>query len=171
LRREWVNADRIDFPAETMKTKKAHTIPLSPLAAALLTRIPIEEGFLFPARRRGEHEKGERSFNGWSKDEMILDRRIVPALSPRVLQDLRRTATTRWAELAVPPHINDMLLAHAMRGVSAMHRIYNLANYLEPMRDALRLWEARLQTLLSNTEGTNGPEFPGLHYEGARATE
>lgn len=161
LRKEWIKADRIDFPAEVMKAKKVHTIPLAPMAKQMLATVPIEEGSLFPARRRGERERGERAFNGWSKDKAILEKRIDPPLTQWGLNDVRRTASTRWAELGVLPHINDMLLAHTMPGVSGahrlspVHRVYNLATYLEPMRDALQEWETRLQTLLSTTEGSH----------------
>src|SRR5215471_11064537 len=110
-----------------MKAKKAHTIPLTPVVTELLASVPVKEGFLFPARRRGERERGERAFNGWSKDKAILERYIDPPLPQWGLHDLRRTASTCWAELDIPPHINDMLLAHAIQDVSAVHRIYNLA--------------------------------------------
>jgi integrase len=139
LCREWIKADRIEFPAEIMKAKKRHTIPLAPTAKAIIDAIPVKRGFLFPARRRGERDSGERAFNGWSKDKAILERRITPTFSQWGLHDLRRTVSTRWAELGVPPHINDMLLAHTMQGVSAVHRVYNLATYLEPMGDATDL--------------------------------
>jgi integrase len=153
LRTEWIKDDRIDFPAEVMKAKKPHTIPLAPMAKQLLAAIPIKQGFVFPARRREDRERGERAFNGWSKGKCILEKRIDPSLAQWGLHDLRRTASTCWAELDVPPHINDMLLAHTIQGVSAVHRVYNLAKYLEPMHQALLQWETRIQTLLENTEG------------------
>jgi integrase len=136
-----------------MKAKKPHTIPLAPMAKQILAAIPIKQGFVFPARRREDRERGERAFNGWSKGKVILEKRIDPSLAQWGLHDLRRTASTCWAELDVPPHINDMLLAHTIQGVSAVHRVYNLAKYLEPMHQALLRWETRIQTLLENTEG------------------
>jgi len=161
LRREWVKADRIDFPAGIMKAKKPHTIPLSPIVSELLAAIPIDRGCLFPARRRGEREAGERAFNGWSKDKDILGKRMVSTLPQWGLHDLRRTASTRWAELGIPPHINDMLLAHTIQGVSAVHRVYNLATYLEPMAEALRKWETRVQALLSTMEDDRARQYFG----------
>lgn len=156
LRREWIKDDRIEFPAEIMKAKKPFTIPLAPTAKAIIEAMPLKEGFLFPARRRGDGERGVRPFNGWSKDKAILQRRIAEPIPQWGLHDLRRTASTRWAELGTQPHINDMLLAHTMQGVSAVHRIYNLATYFEPMKSALQEWERRVEALLSETEGTDG---------------
>jgi len=150
LRREWIKGDRVEFPAEVMKAKKPHTIALAPDAKAIIDAIPIKTGFLFPARRRGERKPGDRAFNGWSKGKAILERRIAPALPQWGLHDLRRTASTRWAELSVQPHINDMLLAHTMQGVSPVHRVYNLATHLEPMREALEKWETKLQALITD---------------------
>jgi integrase len=155
LRREWIKADRIEFPVAIMKAKKAHTIPLSPMASDILGAIDIKDGFLFPARRRGDRKKGDRAFNGWSKDKAILEKRIGPGIPQWGLHDLRRTASTRWAELGVLPHLNDMLCAHTIQGVSAVHRVYNLATYLEPMRDALQKWQDYIQALLPTPEGTN----------------
>ncbi|HVC57603.1 MAG TPA: integrase arm-type DNA-binding domain-containing protein [Stellaceae bacterium] len=156
LRSEWIGNDRIEFPAAIMKAKKPHTIPLTPIVSTILATISVEEGYLFPARRRGDRATGERAFNGWSKDKAILQTRIDTPVLQWGLHDLRRTASTRWAELGVPPHINDMLLAHTMQGVSAVHRVYNLATYLEPMRHAMQKWEEHLQALLSKPERANG---------------
>src|SRR6266705_4853336 len=60
LRKEWIKAERIDFPAEIMKAKKPHTIPLTPFMTELLSTIPVSAGHLFPARRLGERATGER---------------------------------------------------------------------------------------------------------------
>ena len=114
LRGEWIKGDRIDFPAAIMKANKSHSVPIAPIAQSILAAITVTEGFLFPARRRGERLKGERAFDGWSKAKVILQKRIDLSMAQWGLHDLHRTAATRWAELGVPLHINDMLLAHTI---------------------------------------------------------
>ena len=164
LRAEYVDADNclITWPAELMKTGRRHTIPFGPMAAAILARVtPNEEGLYFPSRVNSP-------FVGWSYHKAKFDAECkVPNFR---LHDLRRTMATRWQEMGIEIATTEKYLSHsAITG--GLVGIYQRSAYIEQMRSAVLQWEAKLQTLMSNTGDTNGPELPGLRYERARAAE
>jgi integrase len=58
--------------------------------------------------------------------------------------DLRRTFSSRAADLKIGPHIVEKCLDHLMTGSMA---VYNLGNYLEEREEAMRIWGEKLQAL------------------------
>ena len=164
LRREYVDegARLITWPSSSMKGKRSHLIPLTPMAAAIVATLP-SDGYLFRARGM------DTPFNGYSVGKEKFDKRLE-GVRPWTLHDLRRTFSTGLARLRIPPHIKEMLLAHST-AKDPVEAIYDLYTYEDEMREALHKWEDHLQTLLSDTESMNGSELPGLHHERARAAE
>jgi integrase len=64
--------------------------------------------------------------------------------------DLRRTASTMWAEIGISQHINDRLLNHVTGGKqSSVACIYHRHEYLAEKQAALLLWEKRLEELIN----------------------
>ncbi len=163
LRDHFIDADKmlITWPAELMKTGRRHTVPFGPMTAAILARVPPnEDGLYFPSRVN-------TPFVGWSYHKAKFDAECkVPSFR---LHDLRRTMATRWQEMGIEIATTEKYLSHsAITG--GLVGIYQRGAYIEQMRAAVLQWEAKLQTLLSNTESTNA-ELPGLRYERARAAE
>ncbi len=145
-RREHIAGDLITWPASLMKSKKAHSLPLTPRIKALL---PDRIGYLFP-------NTNATHFTNWarSKDRLIKECGVADVR----LHDMRRTwATIAAEELDIQPHIIESVLSHASG--TSVARIYNRARYLEPMRKALLAFEEWLQALLSKTEGTSGRDI------------
>jgi integrase len=122
--------------------KRQHSIPLTPMAAALLISPP--KGFVFPARGK------DSAFNGFSKSKQAFDNQL-DGVEPWTLHDLRRTFSTGLARLRVPPHIKEMLLSH-VSAKDPVEAIYDRYNYMDEQREALLKWEAKLQALLSKQE-------------------
>jgi integrase len=95
--------------AQRTKNGLAHDVPLSALATGILKGITRREG--------RELVFGSRSgpFQGWSKAKAALDMRMLLALKaeqgaeakllPWRVHDIRRTVSTRMAELGVLPHV------------------------------------------------------------------
>jgi integrase len=157
-RREYIQGDAITWPAELMKGGRAHTVPLTPMMKALL---PDRLGYLFP-------NANIIAFGNWTRNKDRLD--SESSVEGFRLHDLRRTwATISAEELDTPPHIIEAVLAH--QSGTAVARTYNRAKYVEPMRKAMIAFEEWLQTLLLNTESTNGPELPRLHNQRARTAK
>jgi integrase len=132
FRPEFVHGDTITWPAEFMKSARAHTIPLTRTIA----------------RNIGNH-----SFGGWNEAKRKQKLMHASQTSGWTLHDLRRTTSTRMAEMGIAPHVIERLLAHSMPGVAAR---YNRASYLPEMRDAMEKWEKYLHILFSKSEDTNG---------------
>lgn len=77
---------------------------------------------------------------------------IARGQTPPVIQlrDLRRTAETVMASMGILKDTRAQLLSHGLAGVQDRH--YDLHDYLEVKRKALKAWEARLQELTSGQE-------------------
>jgi integrase len=120
------------LPAERSKNKKAHTIPLSPAAIALL-----------PERREGTDlvfGTGANGFNNFGEAKASLDARL-PAMEPWTLHDLRRSCATQLSKVCkVPPHVIEATLNHVSGSKKGVAGIYNRDPYEAEVRAALLAW-------------------------------
>jgi integrase len=135
LRWSEVYSDRIVLPGERVKNGRERAIPITPQIAALLSLRSRTGVFVFG-------RTGHSGFSGWSKAKKDLDKATKIA-RPWVLHDLRRTLATGLNELAVAPHVVEMLLGHVSfrAGIAG---VYNLAGYEGAVRHALLTWEAHI---------------------------
>jgi integrase len=78
-----------------VKNGRAHDVPLSAQALAILARQP--------RRNSSEFIFAERGFNDWDRAKQELDQRL--GFTDWRLHDLRRTCATMMAEIGVLPHI------------------------------------------------------------------
>jgi hypothetical protein len=53
--------------------------------------------------------------------------------------------------MGVAPHVIERLVNHVTGSLSPISLVYNRAKYLEEMRSAVNLWEARLISLLKTS--------------------
>jgi integrase len=118
------------------KNGRPHTIPLSPLAFAILKSMEGDGEFIFG--------RCDGPFSGWSKSKADLDE--IVKLPHWVLHDLRRTGDTVMSEhLGVVPHVVDAVMNHVSSATSAKKGIrkkYNKAGYLKEKRVALTRYGA-----------------------------
>ncbi len=139
------------IPGERTKNGRAHVVPLSAPALALLKARERREGSDLVFGSRG----GRGGFSGWSKSKAALDVRMAAAgiagESWR-LHDLRRTAATRMADLGVLPHVVEAVLNHVSGHKAGVAGVYNLSSYVAEKRAALDMWAARV-TALTGGEG------------------
>jgi integrase len=136
---------------ERTKANRAHEIPLSDLALAILHDAPRIGEFVFSSGRRGSG-----AINGWSKAKRRLDalaakklRELAPETEGELpewrLHDLRRSAATHMAKLGVDRVVIGKILNHAEAEVTA---IYDRHKYGGEKRRALELWAARLASIV-----------------------
>lgn len=124
--------------AKETKSDRAHLVPLSPPALAILKETPQLGEFVFTT-------DGESHFHGYSKSKARLDEFMAslgPALPAWTLHDLRRTAATHMVRLGVSETIVGRVLNHAPQGVTA--RVYALHSYAPEKRSALDRWAAEV---------------------------
>lgn len=142
------------IPRERAKNDKAHAVPLSQQAIALLDSLPVVAGdgdFLLTANGRG-------SFNGFSKakerlDNLVNAARIEAGREPLPawrLHDLRRTAASGMARLGVRSEVIERVLNHTHPGGSALSSVYQRYEFGPEMRAALEAWGRHVDGLGSN---------------------
>jgi integrase len=144
------------IPAERVKNKRDHLLPLSPLAVetikAAIGLTDSDDEFLFPTRlgRRGPIDRHTlsmamarfgKNLNGsaaktWKKD--------MP--SPH---DLRRSVATRLAEMGISKEIRDRVLNHAGSRHDPEAKHYNKYEFQKEKRAALNQWAAKVGALVA----------------------
>ena len=140
----------VTLPARATKNGLEHTFPLARGARTLMRRAldardPTPERFrshlLFPSLKTGD------IVTGWAKQKAALDRRS--GITAWTLHDLRRTFSTKLADLGVQPHIVDRCLNHQTGSISPIARRYNRHKYREEMRAAFDLYDTYIFGLIA----------------------
>jgi integrase len=139
------NALTITLPGELTKNGLEHTLPVGPIARALLSdkiREQRSSHLLFQA------VGSDLPFSGWSKGKKALDK--LANIAPWTLHDLRRTFRTNLGRLKVRPDIAERLVNH-ISARTEMEETYDLYTYLPEMREAMERWEAIVQSVCVDT--------------------
>jgi integrase len=132
------------IPKERAKTRKARAIPLLPMMIKVIKDVPrmATRDYLFG-------ERGPHGFTAWSACKRELDARV--GFDDFVIHDIRRSVATHMAEeLAIQPHIVELVLGHEFR--SGVQATYNRAPYAKEIRDAYLRWLEYLRTLITGGE-------------------
>jgi integrase len=133
------------IPAERMKMKRQHIVPLSRQAIALLTELNRHTGagqLLFPSLRSGTRPISENTLNaalrrlGYSKDQMTT-------------HGFRTMASTRLNEMGYAPDIIELQLAHS--DTNKVRAAYNRAERLKDRRTMMQRWADYLESLQTDT--------------------
>lgn len=143
---EWseidVEAAQINIPAEKMKMRNAHTVPLSKQALAILEEIRPLTGsgkYVFPSVRSAERPISDNTLNACFR-RMGYDSNTVTA------HGFRATARTILDEvLGFRPDIIEHQLAHAVKDPNG--RAYNRTAFLEDRRRMMQHWSDYLDGL------------------------
>lgn len=134
---QWAELDLDDglwrVPAERMKMREPHLVPLPTQAVGLLQELRGLTGgskFLFPNRRSPKRPMVPASLNT-ALDNMGYAGKLSP-------HAFRATASTALNEAGFHPDLIERQLAHAERNQSRAS--YNRAEYLAERRDMLQQW-------------------------------
>ena len=140
------------LPAETVKSRRTHVLPLAPQAVTLLRSLPRltvrgADGRRLPSPFVLTID-GPVPFRALADCKRRLDVKIIEMrgepLAPWTLHDLRRSAASGMAGLGVTEHVIGKVLNHTNQSVTG---IYNRHDYFREKADALRLWADHLDTL------------------------
>jgi integrase len=135
-----------NLPKERAKNGRAHSLPLPPLATAIIESVPrADRDMLFG-------ERSERGFTRWWQAKLTLDERLGDAVKPWRIHDLRRTVATGMANRGIQPHVVECVLNHQGGFRSGVASIYNKSPYFNEMRQALLLWSDHLRAIVDGTE-------------------
>ncbi len=127
------------IPAERMKSKKAHTVPLTNQAISLLELIkPISSNseFIFPSDRGPRKHTNSQTANTAIK-RMGFDKQLVA-------HGLRSIASTILNEEGFDSDIIEAALAHT--GKNEVRNAYNRTEYLDRRKPLMEWWSEYIDT-------------------------
>ena len=149
LRWDEVHDEHIVLPSQRTKNKRAHIVPLSDPARAILNQRHADG-------RTHVFGRADTGFGGWNISKRELDTG-VDTVAPWTLHDLRRTVATRMAELGVQPHIIEAVLNHVSGHKGGIAGVYNRATYDREKREALNLWAEHVTALVEGRKAVVVP--------------
>ena len=143
LQRTWVDGRVLTIPGHFTKNKRAHALPLLPMAKAILDKQPDGGPYYFP----GKSPKTHFNDGSWGKAKQELEK--ATGVFDWQLRDIRRTARSNWAKLGIRREIAEVLLNHVTgSNKNELDEIYDRYDYLDEKSEALKKWEARLKVIL-----------------------
>jgi len=161
LRWSEIEGDAIKLPPERTKNGRAHVVPLSPAALAILTARPhgfepdgSPRDFIFGRVSRKE-------FSGWAKCKRQLDEAVSETVGKPLphwtVHDLRRSFTTHAAGIGIEPHILESILNHTSGFKGGIHGVYNKQQYEPQKRTALSIWADHLLGIVEGRDSNITP--------------
>jgi integrase len=134
------------LPKERSKNGRSHTVPLPPLALAIIKAVP---------RTSRDHLFGDRAdsgFTGWYGAKAELDRRLADTVKAWRIHDLRRSTATKMADIGVEPHHIEAALNHFSGHRHGVAGIYNRSSYERAVKAALARWSEHILVLVEGRE-------------------
>jgi len=129
FQQNWLSGDVAAFPASVSKNKREHRLPVAPMTADLLQKLPP-------------------SYNGWGTPKEKLDK--LSGVTGWTLHDLRRTYATNLQRLNVKLEVIERLLNHVSGSMAGITGTYQRHSFWPEMVEAVARYEQFLQTLLAS---------------------
>lgn len=144
MRWDWIDGDVLTVPAEIMKKRREHRVPITAFMSEILKSqeaaikvIGKRSSFVWPRSGRDEGPVGECWFQRLIK-KSPLDGQLTP-------HGLRSTGRSWMAEHDVPTEVAEACLAHL--NPNPIVNIYNRSDYLEKRREAMEKWSEEVRRL------------------------
>ena len=150
IRTDWIDGDVLTIPAEEMKKRKPHRVPLSDF----MLRI------LFAARAESPHPRSPFIWCGRSSGAPMSSQTITKYLHASSMRGrlvghgLRSIARSWLADHGAPFEAAEACLAHVTG--SKVSRSYQRSDYLDARRDLMTRWSEYVETCASSA----GLELP-----------
>jgi integrase len=143
LRRSEIDMEEraIHLPAARTKNGRAHDVPLSPAALAIIATLPrlVEADFVFTVRRK--------PITGFSRMKERLD--VKSSVTGWTLHDLRRTVASGLQRLGVRLEVTEAVLNHRSGSTAGIVGVYQRHDYAIEKRDALQRWADYVDALVN----------------------
>ena len=146
-----INVDKNlwEIPAERMKSKKAHVVPLSAQALTLLEimqPISSRSGYVFPSNKNLKMHTNASTANTALK-RMGFEKKLVA-------HGLRALASTILNEEGFDPDVIESALAHT--GKDEVRNAYNRAIYLERRKPMMQWWSDHIEKSATGNMSLSG---------------
>jgi integrase len=136
------DGDTLVLPAERMKGRAAHVVPLSTQACAIIDALP----------RTGPYVFGKAPVGHWHRIKPELDRHMGDA-QHWVIHDIRCSVATGMAKLGVAVPTIERLLAHKIGTFKGVVSVYQRHSYLPEVAVAVQKWANRVEQLVAGESG------------------
>jgi integrase len=153
------------IPKDRSKNDRAHMIPLSDTAMAILQSLPHigdRVDFVFSTT-------GRTAVSGFSRmkstiDGLIAERLreeaedrgdVANAMSDWILHDLRRTLATNLQKLGVRLEVTEAVLNHLSGSRAGIVGVYQRHEWADEKRAALDAWARRLDAIVTGAPASN----------------
>lgn len=138
-----------NLPAARTKNNRAHEIPLSDPAIAVLNSLPrIGEQFALTTT-------GDSPSSGYGKGKRRLDALLPPDMAPWRLHDIRRTVASGMARLGVALPTIEKVLNHSSGSFAGIVGVYQRHDFADEKRRALQAWGAFVTELVAGKPRKN----------------
>ena len=139
IRLEWINEDAITIPAEFMKMKRTHRVPLTPYLISLINeikknRVNQRSPYLFPAKHANKPISSQ-ALAKWLHEQSVFRNRLVA-------HGLRSIGRSWFADNDVPSEIAEACLAHTVG--SQVVRAYQRSDYFASRSQIMLRWHAHI---------------------------
>jgi integrase len=142
MRRSEIDGDLWHLPAERMKGRVAHTLPLPAQAVAIIEAMPpIGDGDLIFT------PNGTSPLSHFDRIKRAIDVEMKPA-APWCWHDIRRTTASGMAGLGIPIPVIEKILAHRSGTFRGIVGTYQRHSFLPEMHSALQRWSEHLDRLV-----------------------
>ncbi len=135
------------MPKERTKNGRAHTVPLSPQALAIIEATPRIEGCPFVFTTNGKVPVAE-----FSRIKRILDARLPADMPPWRIHDIRRSAATGLARIGTDIAVVEKVLNHASGAFRGIVGTYQRYGFDDERRVALERWGRHVEALAMGAE-------------------
>ena len=140
IRLDWINEEAITIPAESMKMKRTHRIPLTLFLISIINeakriRKNKRSPFLFPAANVNRPISSQ-ALAKWLHDQDVFRGRLVA-------HGLRSIGRSWFADNDVPFEIAEACLAHVVG--SQVVRAYQRTDFFAPRQKIMLSWHAFIQ--------------------------
>lgn len=141
VRIDWISEEAITIPAEFMKMKRIHRIPLTPYLISLINEAKTirknkRSPFLFPASNKNQHISGQ-AMAKWLHEQPEFRNRLVA-------HGLRSIGRSWFADNDVTFEVAEACLAHLVG--SQVVRAYQRTDFFTPRQKVMLSWHAYIET-------------------------
>ena len=127
-------SDLWSLPKERTKNGRAHDVPLSDEARAIIDALPRMAG-----TQAAVHDDGHDAGFRLEPSEAQAGCGDEARASRGCLHDLRRTLATGMQRLGIPPHVTEAVLNHKSGTIKGVAAVYARHDYADEKRGARRM--------------------------------